>query len=131
MHRREREAAVAADDARDAVDVARRRRRVPEELRVVVGVRVDEARGDDEPVGVDRPRRVARRPPRPRRSGRPGSRRRRACRRAGAVHDRPAADHDVEHGVVPLLAAGAPNLTGRQITRALQGGPDPLRSRGG
>ena len=44
VHRREREAAVAADDAGDAVDVARRRDRVPEQLRVVVGVRVDEAR---------------------------------------------------------------------------------------
>ena len=57
---REREAAVARDHARHAVQVRRRRGRVPEELRVVVRVRVDEAGGDDEPVGVDRLSRLPR-----------------------------------------------------------------------
>ena len=44
-HRRDREPAVAGDDARDAVPARRAERRVPEHLRVVVGVDVDEARG--------------------------------------------------------------------------------------
>ena len=48
--RGEGEATVAADDRGDAVHVRRRRRGIPEELRVVVGVRVDDA-GDDEQAG--------------------------------------------------------------------------------
>ena len=44
LDRREGEAAVAADDRGHAVHVRRRGARVPEELGVVVGVRVDEAR---------------------------------------------------------------------------------------
>ena len=52
--RREGEAAVAVGDRGDAVHGGRRRLRVPEQLRVVVGVGVDEAGGDDEAVGVDR-----------------------------------------------------------------------------
>ncbi len=54
-HGRDREAAVAGDDRRDAVPTARRQRRVPEDLRVVVGVDVDEARRDDLPRGVELP----------------------------------------------------------------------------
>ena len=42
--RRDREAAVAGDDGGDAVEARRRERRVPEDLRVVVRVDVDEAR---------------------------------------------------------------------------------------
>ena len=56
VQRREREAAVAADDGGDAVHVARRRARVPEQLRVVVGVRVDEPGRQDEVGAVDRAR---------------------------------------------------------------------------
>ena len=51
--RREGEPAVAGHDRRDAVQARRRRGRVPEELRVVVRVRVDEAGRDDQAVGVD------------------------------------------------------------------------------
>ena len=43
-HRRDREAAVAGDHRRDAVPARRGERRVPEDLGVVVGVDVDEAR---------------------------------------------------------------------------------------
>ena len=55
--RRDREAAVAADHRRDAVQRRRAQRRVPEHLRVVVRVDVDEAGRDDLAVGVDRARR--------------------------------------------------------------------------
>ena len=48
--RRDREAAVAGDHRRDAVPARRRQRGVPEHLRVVVGVDVDEAGGDDVPA---------------------------------------------------------------------------------
>ena len=88
--RREREPAVAADDGGDAVHARRARGRVPQELRVVVRVRVDEAGGDDQAGGVDdvggrlvdrcRWRRCARRRCR-RRPRRPAPRcRRRRCR---------------------------------------------------
>ena len=56
--RRDREAAVAAHHGGHAVQRRRAQRRVPERLRVVVGVDVDEARRDDEVGRVDRPRRV-------------------------------------------------------------------------
>ncbi len=52
--RRDREAAVTAKDGGHAVQRRGRQVRVPEKLRVIVGVHVDESRGDDEPVGVDR-----------------------------------------------------------------------------
>ena len=55
--RREGEAAVAADDGGDAVHARRARGGVPHELGVVVGVRVDEAGGDDVAGGVDLVRR--------------------------------------------------------------------------
>jgi hypothetical protein len=48
------EAAVAADDRGDAVERRRARGAVPEHLRVVVGVEVDDAGGNDETVGVER-----------------------------------------------------------------------------
>ena len=51
--RRDREAAVAGDDARHAVERRRRERRVPEDLRVVVAVDVDEAGRDDLAAGIE------------------------------------------------------------------------------
>ena len=47
------EAAVAADDGGDPVQRRRAGERIPEELGVVVGVRVDEARREHQPGGVD------------------------------------------------------------------------------
>ena len=58
-NRRDGEAAVAADHGGDAVERRRRDSGVPQDLRVVVGVDVDEAGGDDEAVGVDHPRGVS------------------------------------------------------------------------
>ena len=51
--RRDAEAAVAGGHGRDAVEGGRVAQPVPGDLRVVVRVRVDDARRDDEPVGVD------------------------------------------------------------------------------
>ena len=62
LARRERHAAVAEHDGRDAVPARRRADRVPGELRVEVGVDVDEARRDEPAVGVDLAVRRARRP---------------------------------------------------------------------
>ena len=53
--RRDREPAVAGDDGRDAVEARRRERGIPEHLRVVVRVDVDEARRDDAVAGVEHP----------------------------------------------------------------------------
>ena len=52
--RRDREAAVAADDGRDPVERRGGDGRVPEDLGVVVGVHVDEPRRDHHAGGVDR-----------------------------------------------------------------------------
>jgi hypothetical protein len=52
------EAAVATDHRGDAVDVGRRRQRIPEELRVVVRVGVDEARARHETGRVQRVARI-------------------------------------------------------------------------
>ena len=52
-HRRERDAAVADGDRRDAVPARGRADRIPRELRVEMGVDVDEPRRDEPPVGVD------------------------------------------------------------------------------
>ena len=51
--RRDGEAAVAGGDGGDAVQRRRVAERVPGELRVVVGVDVDDARRDHQAVGVD------------------------------------------------------------------------------
>ena len=51
--RGEADAAVAHHDRGDAVPRRRREPRVPRDLGVVVGVDVDPARGDQQPVGVD------------------------------------------------------------------------------
>ena len=48
------EAAVAGHDRRDPVETRRGERGVPEDLGVVVGVDVDEPRGDDALAGVER-----------------------------------------------------------------------------
>ena len=53
LARRDAHAAVAHDDAGDAVPRRRGDRPVPEDLRVVVGVRVDEARRHHEVGGID------------------------------------------------------------------------------
>ena len=52
--RGDREPAVAGDDGGDAVVARRGERRVPEDLRVVVGVDVDEPGRDDVAAGVER-----------------------------------------------------------------------------
>ncbi len=58
--RGEPDAAVAGDDGGDPVPAARGQHLVPGGLAVVVGVDVDPARGDQQPVGVDGPgRRLA------------------------------------------------------------------------
>jgi hypothetical protein len=51
--RREREPAVTHDHGGHAVVARERSEGIPEDLRVHVGVAVDEARRDDVPVGVD------------------------------------------------------------------------------
>ncbi len=56
--RRDREATVAAHHRRHSVQRRRRQRRVPEHLRVVVGMDVDEAGRDHLAVGFDRARRA-------------------------------------------------------------------------
>ncbi len=53
--RRQREAAVAHDHGGDPVPAGAAADRVPRHLGVHVGVAVDEARGDDQAVGVDHP----------------------------------------------------------------------------
>jgi hypothetical protein len=54
---REREPAVPGDHRRDSVDVGRRRSGIPQQLRVVVRVRVDDPRRHDQPADVHRARR--------------------------------------------------------------------------
>jgi hypothetical protein len=51
--RRDAEAAVPGGDGRDAVESGRVAQPVPGDLRVIVRVRIDDARRDHEPVGVD------------------------------------------------------------------------------
>ena len=53
LDRGQGEAAVAADDRRHAVEVGGRGGGVPEQLGVVVGVGVDDARGHDQTLGVE------------------------------------------------------------------------------
>ncbi len=54
-HRGEPEPAVSDHHRRDAVPAGQRQVRIPEELRVVVRVQVDEAGRDDHPAGVEHP----------------------------------------------------------------------------
>ena len=58
LHGGETDAAVAADDRRHTVHAGRLQQAVPADLAVVVGVDVDEARGDDAAGGIDRLRRL-------------------------------------------------------------------------
>ena len=58
MHRGEAEAAVADHDRRDAVPARDGAVRIPEQLRVVMGMQIDEAGRDDQSRGVDRLRGV-------------------------------------------------------------------------
>ena len=83
---REGESAVPGEQRGDAVPRRRRRGRIPVELRVVVGVDVDEAGRHEQAVGVDDPRGGFVELDRRRRCARRGSRRRRCaperrCRR--------------------------------------------------
>ena len=108
--RGEREAAVAPDDRGDAVDTRGTRCRIPQQLGVVVGVRVDETRRDDQPRGVDHPTRglvdVAHRDDTVAADPDIGD----ATGRARAVDDGSALDQLVQHG-----PHDSENLTGRQI----------------
>ena len=52
-HRREGHAAIAEQRRGDAVPAHRRAVRIPADLRIEMGVDVDEARRDGQPVGVD------------------------------------------------------------------------------
>ncbi len=96
--RRHREPAVAGDHRGDAVEAARRGVGLEGELRVVVGVRVDDARGDDPAAGVELtgPRAVdeADLGDATARDGHVGP----APREPGAVHDDAVADHQVVGG---------------------------------
>ena len=85
-HRREADAAVAHDRGRDAVPARRRHPLVPGRLSVVVRVDVDEARGHQQPVGVD----LLRAPP------------------GDGAHggDRPAVDRDVGRARLAAQAVG-------------------------
>ena len=107
--RRDGEAAVAHDDGGDAVPRRRARRRVPEELAVVVRVEVDEARRHDEAAGVElasRPRSATA----PTAVIRPSvDRRRRPPRFASrAVAHESAADHQIGHGRLLYPETSAP-----------------------
>ena len=120
--RGEGEPAVAADDRGDAVHVRRRGQRVPEQLGVVVGVGVDEAGGDHQPVasnvsarGLVGPRR------RPRCARR--ARRRRRRRRARPCRRRWSLPNELVEHAVPRSAS---NLT--TVRFALLSGRDQVGS---
>jgi hypothetical protein len=54
LARRQRKAAIAHHDASDAVPAGAAAERVPGDLRIHVGVAVDETGGNDQPVRIDR-----------------------------------------------------------------------------
>ena len=124
---RDREAAVAAHDGGDAVRRRGARRRVPQELGVVVRVDVDEAGCHDQAVGVERaagglvdraipPDRHDATVPHTDIGAEPG--------RAGAVDDGPPADQHVQHGYVSSRPVGArPRRCLLRRTRPGQPGP--------
>ena len=100
-HRREADAAIAEQDRRDAMPRRRGQHRVPGRLAVVVGVDIDPARRDQQPVRVDHS---------PRRPGLAADRDDPVAvdrdiagetRRPGAVEDRAARDDDVVHRYSP------------------------------
>ena len=103
LDRGEGEPAVAADDGGDPVEVGRRRGRVPEQLGVVVGVRVDDPRRHHQALGVELGGPAVgdladRHDPAVLHAdvGPPGG-------ASGAVDDPAVADDVVEHGLRPLL----------------------------
>ena len=113
--RRDREAAVARDHRRHAVERRRRERGIPEHLRVVVGVDVDEPRRHDLARGVELPRAVGVEL-RPDLHDAPALDRDvgGVAGRAGAVDDGAAPDHDVgAHAGTSLWRSG---VTGRPST---------------
>jgi len=96
----EGESAVPADDGRHAVQGRGAGGRVPEQLGVVVGVQIHEARSDDQPGGIERapgslPRVGIADADHP---AAPDSDVGDPTRPAGAVHHSPTADDAVEHG---------------------------------
>src|ERR1019366_4644452 len=101
--RGEADAAVAGDDGGDTVPAARGQDLVPGGLAVVVGVDVHPTGGDQEAVGIHRAGSrltgegsdAADAPVVHRNIGG-------ACRRSGAVDDRPASDHEVMHVLFPF-----------------------------
>ena len=93
---RQRKAAIAHDDAGDAVPAGAASERVPGHLRVHVGVPVDEARRDDPPFGVDRPRRRCPYPPDLRNPAVPDAHIGPVARHAGAIDHRAARDNQIE-----------------------------------
>ncbi len=96
-HRREADAAIAEQDRRDAMPGGGGQHRVPGRLAVVMGVDIDPAGGDQQPVGLDDPFR---------RTGLAANRDDPVAldrdiagkaRRASAVENGPAANDDVVH----------------------------------
>jgi hypothetical protein len=100
--RRDREAAIPAHDGGHAVEGGRAQDRVPEDLRVVVRVDVDEPGRDDLPARVDA---VACRLVHARLARDDASVANRdvgrSSRSSGAVDHRAAADHHIQHGSPP------------------------------
>ena len=114
--RRDREPAVPAHDGRHAVQRRRRAHRVPQNLRVVVRVKIDEAGRDHQAVDVERSAPPARRSCRsPRRVRSRITDVGALLRTAGSVDDIATAEHDVEH---PRQAIS--RLLGRQSSRTLR-----------
>src|SRR5690606_18805094 len=102
-HRRQREAAVAGDDAGDAVERGRVADRVPGDLRVVVRVRVDDARRHHSSVGVELAPGPATREAADRRDRAAGDADVGVPRRhPRTVDDEPVANDEVEHGATSL-----------------------------
>ncbi len=97
--RREGQRAVAGDHGRDAVLEGGRREPVPEQLGVVVGMRIDEARGDHEARRVDLPaRRSELAPTHGGDSGPLDGDRAELGRPARSVADETIAQDEIEHG---------------------------------
>ena len=95
LARRDAHPAVAHDDAGDAVPRGRGDRAVPADLRVVVSMRVDEARSDDEAIGVDHPGGTVRHPADLGDLSARDGHVRPARRRPRAVHQHAVLDHQV------------------------------------
>ena len=96
--RREADAAVTRDCGRHSIGEGRVERIIPKILPVIMGVDIDEARGDQRAIGIDRLARGVGHPPADRNDFTVGygdvTRR---SRGAGSIDDRPAANDRVEH----------------------------------